>query len=123
TGVQTCALPIYLAVLPRLQDEGAVADDVRRLRPLVAVLLDGRAVARQSGEVGGEDREVAARPLERHLEGPVVLRLDADLARVGELLLVERLAVLDVVEERGVRRRAGRVELALPRVLEIPRRA
>src|SRR5262249_30622731 len=68
------------------------------------------------------DGEVAARALERHLERPVVLGPDADLLRIGDLLLVEGLAVLEVVEERGVGGGAGRVQLALPRPLEVARR-
>src|SRR2546430_15770569 len=38
---------------------------------------------------------------------------------IGQLLLVERLRVLDVVEERGVRGGRGGIELALPRILEV----
>ena len=112
-----------LVVLPRVQHEGPVADDVRGLRPLVAVFLDRATVTRQRGLIGRQDREVAARPFERHLERPVVLRPNADLARVGHLLLVECLAVLDVVEEGCVGRRGRGIELPLERVLEIARRA
>ena len=112
-----------LVVLPRLEHEGAVADDVGGLRPLVAELLDGRPVAGQRRQVRGQHREVAAGPLQGHLERPVVLGPDADLPGIGDLLLVERLGVLDVVEKRRVRRGRGRVELALPGVLEVPRGA
>src|SRR5256886_8847672 len=42
---------------------------------------------------------------------------------IGQLLLVKRLRVLDVVEERGVRGGRGGIELALPRILEVVGRA
>ncbi len=108
-----------LVVLPLLQDEGAVGDDVGGFGPLVAMLLDGAPVRGQRRQVRREDREVASRPLERDLKSPVVLRLDADLVAIGDLLLVEGFAVLDVVEEGGIGRLGLGVELALPRPLEV----
>ncbi len=108
-----------LVVVPGLEREGPVADEVGGLRPLVAVLLDRAPVGGQGGEVGREHREVAARPLECHLQRPVALGHHADLGGIGHFALVERLGALDVVEEARVGVLARRVHLALPRPLEV----
>src|SRR2546428_690002 len=110
-------------VLPRLEHKGSVADDVGGLRPLVAVLLDRGPVSGKRREVRRQHREVSPRPLERHLERPVVLGVHADLGGLRHLALVEWLGALDVVEVAGVRVLARRIHLALPRPLEIARRA
>ena len=112
-----------LAVLPGLERERPVADDVGRLGPLVAVLLHRRAVGRKCREIGAQHGEVAPRSFEGDLERPVVLGLHPHVLRVRSLLHVERLGALDVVEVARVWIGAGRIHLTLPRPLEIARGA
>ena len=112
-------------VLPRLEHERAVGDDVLRVRPVVAELLDRRLVDRQ---------EQVVRDL---LDEPRLLRGQLDLERVvvdrrDRDLVAERVAVLlaavvfggalDPVELVGVVGRELGVERPLPRVLEVLRR-
>jgi hypothetical protein len=73
-------------VLPRLELERAVGDDVLRIRPAVAELFDRGAVDGQERRVAHLLDEPGLRRRQQHLEGRVVESLDADL--VGERLAV-----------------------------------
>ena len=73
-------------MLPGLELERAVGDDVLRIGPAVAVLLDGRPVNGQEGVVAHLLHEPRLRGGQLHLEGPVVQSLDAD--RVAQRVAV-----------------------------------
>ena len=76
-GVPVVVVLLHLVeavVLPLGQLVRAVPDAVRGLGPLVAELLDGRAVGRHRGVVRDQGREVAARPFQCRHQGRVVRR-------------------------------------------------
>ena len=76
-------------VLPRLELERPVRDDVRRLGPLVAELLDGLLIDREERRVRRLLDEPRLRARQLDLEGRVVDGLDAHLVlqRVAVVLL------------------------------------
>jgi hypothetical protein len=115
-------------VLPRRELERAVRDDVRRLGPLGAELLDRLLVDGEERVVRRLLDEPRLRARQLHLERVVVERLDADLVgerlalRLAALARVVLLRTLDAVElVRVVGGELGR-ERPLPRVLEVVRR-
>ena len=125
-GVPVVVVPLQrvaLVVLPLSQRERAVADDVLRLGPFVAELLHRRLVRRSGGRVGGEHRKISRWALAGHDQRLVVGRLDTHVVG-GQAARseVEVFAVLDVVEEAGIRSRGGRIELTLIGILVVLRR-
>jgi hypothetical protein len=81
--------------LPLLEDVGAVGDNVTRLGPVVAVLVDGPLRERPEGIVRRHVDEVGRRPEKGVLERVVVDRLDADVVEIGVLAGVEGIGALD----------------------------
>ena len=109
-------------VIPRLEHEGAVGDDVLGVRPVVAELLDGRLVDREERVVRDLPEEPGLLRRQLHLERVVVHGGDGDL--VGERRTVGLAAVvlrraLDAIElVRVVGRQLG-AERPLPGVHEV----
>ena len=94
--------------LPGLQRERAAGDDVLRLRPGLAVGLDGLARDRPEKLMRDETREEGHRLRERELDGAIVDGGDAEVFSLS-LALVIGLRAFDVVREvRGARRKFGR---------------
>jgi hypothetical protein len=80
-------------VLPRIELERPVGDDVVRVRPPVSVLLDGRPVHRQERVVAHLLHEPRLRGGQVDDERAVVGRLDADLVRERVAALLARVVV------------------------------
>ena len=105
-------------VLPRLELERAVRDDVRGLRPLLTELLDRRTVDSQERVVCELLDEPWLRRRQRDLERAVIDRVDADVVghrRAVGLAAVVLLCALNAVELVGVVGRELRRDRALPR--------
>jgi hypothetical protein len=112
-------------VLPGLELERAVGDDVRRLGPLVAELVDGLLVHGQERVVRGLLHEPRLRRRQLDLEGLVVDRGHADFVAQGGAVVLLRVTggVLVRTDDAGELVRVVRSQLgrdgALPRVLEV----
>ena len=68
-----------LVVVPALQREDAVTDDILRLGAFVAMLLHTGTVRWCRGRKSHQGREIAAWPFEGALHGQLVLRLHSQL--------------------------------------------
>ena len=116
-------LQVDLRVVPPFDEPvRPVGDDVRRLGPLVAPALDNGSGHGEEHVVGEQVREPGLGLPERDADRPLVERLDPD--PVAEALAVALARVvgkraLDPVHDVGVASCELRVELALPRVLEV----
>ena len=111
--------PDARSVHPAPDGERAVVEQVVGVRRVASV---PRFVERLvDGVVGGEGDqlvEVGNRPLEMHLEGPVVDGEDFERLD-GHFAVVDRLGVLEAVEDEGVFRGVGRVEHLAPTEHEV----
>src|SRR5690349_13179406 len=105
------------AVLP--QQEGAVGDDVLRIRPVDAVLSYRRLGNRIVCGKGREMQKKRRRLLQGDFENIVAQSAYADLLRFGDLPLIEQLPIAKKVEIAGVLRGCLRVQHPRPGINEI----